>query len=235
MLPGGLLGVLASVLRGHDHLVQRRSITRLLERSFDLPAQIEESPIPLTIVATDLLNGELLRIQDGPLLPALLASSAIPGLFPPERIDGRVLVDGGLLANCDIAAAVAGGATDIIAIDLALDGSRPAELNLLGVLELSVALTLRRQSERGLAQLARVARVVVVRPQFEQGHHIGQFDATQELFARGQVAGRELLAAHLDADRRVCPGIVTVHADGTPAEDRPDYAPYGTGTSPFST
>jgi NTE family protein len=215
MLPSGLLGVLASVLRGHDHLVQRRSITRLLERSFSLPAQIEDSPVPLAVVATDLLRGELVRLRTGPLLPALLASSAIPGLFPPERIDGRVLVDGGLLANCDIAAAVAAGATDVIAVDLATDQSQPTELNLLRVVELSVALTLRRQTERGLARLARAARVVIVRPVFERGQHIGQFDATNELFAHGQMAGRQLLATHINATGRVRPGLLTVHADGT--------------------
>jgi len=231
MLPGGLLSVLASVLRGHDHLVQRRSITRLLERSFDLPSQIEDSPIPLTVVATDLLSGELVRMRTGPLLPALLASSAIPGLFPPERLDGRVLVDGGLLANCDIAAAIDDGATDVIAIDLAMKGSPPTELNLLGVLELSVALTLRRQTERGLAQLARAARIVIVQPVFERGPHIGQFHATQALYSRGQTAGRVLLKTHVEADGRVRPGDLIVPADGAIRDDseRRSAAPWLAG------
>lgn len=58
---------------------------------------IEDLPIPYTAVATDLVARREVWFQSGPLLPAIRASIAIPGLFTPAVVDGRVLVDGGLL------------------------------------------------------------------------------------------------------------------------------------------
>ena len=70
---------------------------------------------PLTVVAGDLASGEQVLFDRGPLLPAIQASMAIPGLFEPVEIDGRFLVDGGtvnplphdvLRGRCDLVIAV---------------------------------------------------------------------------------------------------------------------------------
>jgi NTE family protein len=80
--------------------------------------------IPLDIVAGDLWSKEQVVLKDGPLLPAVQASMAIPGVFEPVDIGGRVLIDGGtvnpvpwdlLFADCDI----------VIAIDVSGVRSRP--------------------------------------------------------------------------------------------------------------
>ena len=60
-----------------------------------VPPDFAALSIPLTVVATDLYRREEAAFTCGPLLPALAASIAIPGLFRPVVIDGRVLVDGG--------------------------------------------------------------------------------------------------------------------------------------------
>ncbi|MCV6604669.1 MAG: patatin-like phospholipase family protein, partial [Porticoccaceae bacterium] len=59
----------------------------------------EELKIPLQVVATDYWSGEAVVFDSGELLPALKASMAIPGVFPPVEIDNRVLVDGGIVNN----------------------------------------------------------------------------------------------------------------------------------------
>ncbi|MCW7754798.1 patatin-like phospholipase family protein [Desulfobotulus sp. H1] len=83
----------------------------------------ENLPIPLMVVATDYWSGEEIIFKSGDLLTALQASMAVPGLFPPEAIDGRLYIDGGtsnplpydhLLQTCDI----------VIAIDVAGTGNR---------------------------------------------------------------------------------------------------------------
>ncbi len=56
-----------------------------------------ELPIPLKVVATDLKTGEQVVLESGKIGPAVQASMAIPGLFAPVHIDGRLLVDGGLV------------------------------------------------------------------------------------------------------------------------------------------
>lgn len=71
--------------------------------------------IPLVVVATDFWSGEEVVVEQGPLLPAIKASMAIPGLVHPREIEGRVLVDGGLtnvlpygplLDRCDMTIAI---------------------------------------------------------------------------------------------------------------------------------
>jgi len=55
----------------------------------------EELAIPLTVVATDFWEGRAVILDSGPLKPAIQASMALPGLFTPVELDGRVLIDGG--------------------------------------------------------------------------------------------------------------------------------------------
>lgn len=77
--------------------------------------RFEELDIPLHVVAADYWSGEEVVMNKGPLLPALKASMAIPGVFAPVTLGGRVLLDGGLvnlvpyehiLGRCDVSIAV---------------------------------------------------------------------------------------------------------------------------------
>lgn len=74
---------------------------------------LEDSPIPLTIVATDLLTGREVAMRSGDATSAILASCAIPAIFPTVHREGVALVDGGLANNAAISQAVAAGATTI--------------------------------------------------------------------------------------------------------------------------
>lgn len=76
-------------------------------------------PVPLTVVATDALTGHAVLLREGPLRRALLASAAIPGLFPAVTIDGAPLVDGGLAANVPLRPALASGAGSVLVLDAA--------------------------------------------------------------------------------------------------------------------
>jgi NTE family protein len=60
-----------------------------------IPSDFAELAIPLTAVATDLYRRQEAAFSSGPLRPALAASIAIPGVFRPVVIDGRILIDGG--------------------------------------------------------------------------------------------------------------------------------------------
>jgi len=73
--------------------------------------------IPAVLTATDLESGALVLLREGPLVPALLATSAFPLVFPPVHHQGRWLVDGGTLNNfpCDVARMM--GADRVIGVD----------------------------------------------------------------------------------------------------------------------
>jgi NTE family protein len=74
---------------------------------------LEDATIPFEVVTTSLTDGRERWIAHGPALDAILASSAIPSIFPPVTIDGDVLVDGGVVNNVPISRALAGGCNRI--------------------------------------------------------------------------------------------------------------------------
>lgn len=78
----------------------------------------EELRIPLTIAATDLMTGEPVYFDHGPLGPPLRASCAYPGLFQPVQYEGRTLVDGFVGATVPVEAVARMGADVIIAVFL---------------------------------------------------------------------------------------------------------------------
>jgi NTE family protein len=74
--------------------------------------------IPVTLMAVDMIHGEEVTLCDGPLLPAILASSAVPGAFPPVKHNGRQLADGGVIDSLATHVAYDQGADKIIAVDV---------------------------------------------------------------------------------------------------------------------
>ncbi len=91
---------------------------------------IESLDIDFTAVAADLAHQKEIWYQKGPLLDAIRASVAVPGLFTPVIRDGRVLVDGGILNPLPIIPVVAAQADLIIAIDLNTGDSSHSHLTL---------------------------------------------------------------------------------------------------------
>lgn len=101
----GLLGLLGT----QGHLIGDGGLRRLIGPHLQCRA-LEQTAIPLHVIAVDVLTGEEVRLSRGPLLDAVLASSAIPGLFPPVRWEQRTLVDGGVANNTPLSHAIALGA-----------------------------------------------------------------------------------------------------------------------------
>jgi NTE family protein len=79
-----------------------------------------DAALPLALVAVDIARGTEIILRDGPLVDAVLASTAIPGLFPPVVRGDQVLIDGGVLNNVPVDVAHMLGANRVIAVDLGL-------------------------------------------------------------------------------------------------------------------
>lgn len=75
-----------------------RSVNRILRRVFG-NARIEDQPLPLTIIAADLISGQEIRLTRGLIWRAVRASMSLPVVFPPVRYHGAYLVDGGAINN----------------------------------------------------------------------------------------------------------------------------------------
>lgn len=95
-----------------DHLVSAKQLRRLLEKWIPID-RFEQSALPFGVVATDALSGDAVVVTSGEVGPALAASSAIPGIFPPVRIEGRWLIDGSLSSNHPVIEAQDLGADEI--------------------------------------------------------------------------------------------------------------------------
>ncbi|SDH30901.1 NTE family protein [Pseudonocardia oroxyli] len=103
-------------LGGRRHLYRDVGLRRLFEQTL-ASTTFDALPTPLACVATDLDSGEPAVLREGPLVSALLASCAVPGVFPMVLRDGRRLADGLCVANLPVRQALELGAASIVAFD----------------------------------------------------------------------------------------------------------------------
>lgn len=104
---------IARALTGHVNGIAdpgplRKLVTAQL--TFD---RIEDAPWPLAVVATEVTTGREVVLTEGPAIDAVMASAALPGVFPPVEVDGHLLMDGGVVNNSPISVARSLGATRI--------------------------------------------------------------------------------------------------------------------------
>ncbi|MBA3943091.1 MAG: patatin-like phospholipase family protein [Herpetosiphonaceae bacterium] len=100
----------------------RKQFTHLLEEQ-----TFADLRIPVTLMTVNMLDGTEVPLTTGPLVPALLATTAVPGLFPPVPFGDMQLADGGVIDSLATHVAVEQGADKIIAVDVypALTTDRP--------------------------------------------------------------------------------------------------------------
>ena len=123
VLPMDLRHLLAGPLLGRSGLWPLSGVSLLVQRNLST-TQMEDLAIPLHAIATDAITGDLVDICSGPVLDALVASSAIPGIFPTHRVGERWLLDGGIRAQVPVNHAMdLGAATAIV-----LHASHPQDL-----------------------------------------------------------------------------------------------------------
>ena len=104
------------------------------------------------VVATELTTGRVVVLSSGPAVTALLASTAIPGVFPPITIDDRLLVDGGVAADTPIVPAYELGATELWVLPTVDARTRPPRAAL-AVLLRAMSAVLDRQTEADASRL----------------------------------------------------------------------------------
>ena len=89
---------------------------------------ITETAIPFAAVATDLNTGEAVVLDKGPIISAVMASCAVPGFMPPVHLDGKILVDGGVVNTLPADIARAAGADVVIGVDAGMTLCQPFQI-----------------------------------------------------------------------------------------------------------
>jgi NTE family protein len=100
------------LIRHPGNIVDPAGLRRVIEANLPYP-RIQDTPVPLHIMATN-QQGQGVRLSSGSAVEAILASAAIPGVFPSVLIDGDELMDGAIAANTPVRLAVELGASRII-------------------------------------------------------------------------------------------------------------------------
>ena len=122
VFPVGLRALIAGVTSRDDHLVPDHGLRQLARQHLQID-RLEQAVVPLHLVTFDLTNGEEVLLSSGPVIDAVLAAVAIPGLLPSVRWGDRRLVDGGVVNNTPISHAVDLGAERVYVLPTH-DGSR---------------------------------------------------------------------------------------------------------------
>jgi NTE family protein len=142
-------------LKGPNGLSPGEGVGLLLDRiAFPVSgiASFDDLPIPFRCVATDMLSGDRVVLRDGSLAKAVRASMAIPGVFTPVELNGRVLADGGMVENIPVETVREMDADTVIAIDLRTPLGDPEQLETLtGVLSRALDVMLLQNERRSLA------------------------------------------------------------------------------------
>ena len=98
-------------------LLSNAKLGKLLGKSLG-EVKIEDADIPLAVIATDIVNGEKVVLNKGPVAQAVMESTCIPGVFSPVEFDEKLLVDGGIVENIPIDTVRNMGADYVIGVDL---------------------------------------------------------------------------------------------------------------------
>lgn len=199
-LPGSESGVGANGVRYQSAVVSGQKIKLFfnqLVRANQGERNIEELPLPLSIIATDIGNGERVVFRDGPLTQAMRASMSVPGLLAPVDHQGRKLVDGGLVDNVPIGEVRQRCQADVvIAVNVGSPLLKPDEVgSLLTVSAQMVNILTEQNVSRSLSTLRKGD--VYIKPDLN-GISAGDFARSGETADRGRAAA-EALAERLAA------------------------------------
>jgi NTE family protein len=112
---GSVVGQLGTLVRSGTHLHANTPLRKLLERHLPV-RRFEELTVPFQCVAASVERAGSAWFESGLLIPAVLASAAVPGLLPPVRINGEHHFDGGLVHSIPVGRAVRLGARRVFVL-----------------------------------------------------------------------------------------------------------------------
>ncbi len=160
IFPGGTLSQAWRLARRRNHLVTDKGVIDLIMRSLPV-ARFDELRIPIRIVATEVKTGEEHVFASGPLVRPLLASSAVPGVFPPVRIGEHVYIDGGVINNVPISHVAEADRVFVL-----MTRSSYAEPNLpktpMGLMLRSFSIALGNRLKQDLAHYGQTTEIIVM-------------------------------------------------------------------------
>ncbi len=210
VFPFNLWQSLYGLLTRRNHLLAPRALRQLIKDTLPFD-RLEQAALPLHIVTTDLLDGEEVLLSSGDAQRILLASAAIPVIFPPVCHGVQWLVDGGVASNTPIAAACKLGATRVIVLPTGISCAlaHPPD-SMLAMAFHAINLMTMRQMIHDLQQFAARAQIITVPPLCPLQVLALDFSQTAALLQRAYQGTRQWLQSG-GLDSTDIPAALTPH------------------------
>jgi NTE family protein len=176
-----------------DSVYANTGLRKVIEDGIDFE-RLEDAAIPVEVVATSLTDGRERWFTYGPATDAVLASAAIPAIFPPVEIDGERFIDGGVVNNVPIRRAVEAGATRIVVLLCAPAVYSPTIVRRpVEAMVNALFISIHARFARDLAQLPPGVEVIVCNGTEGANRDFDDFTSTQTLIAQGRVEAAEVV------------------------------------------
>ncbi len=178
-----------------DAVYSNSGLRRIVEEGVSFE-RLEEATVPFEVVATSLLDGRERWFTYGPAVEAILASAALPAIFPPVEIEGERYIDGGVVNNVPIRRAIDAGATRIVVLMCSPPTFEPSRARrpIEAVLN-ALFIAVHARFARDMAQLPPDVEIVLCAPGAAEdgGRGFGDFSSTPELIAEGRREASEVV------------------------------------------
>ncbi|KAA9025985.1 patatin-like phospholipase family protein [Niallia endozanthoxylica] len=174
-----------------------------LIRVFTKGKHLEELMIPVSVVATDLMTGEKVVFQKGPIAEAVRASISIPGIFVPEKQNGRLLVDGGVVDRVPVSVVKEMGADIVIGVDVSRVKTNADISTIYDVIMQSLDIM-----QMELVEYRQIASDIMIRPRVEE-YSSRAFTNIDEMILKGEEEAKK----HLDEIKRIVGDWEEIHKE----------------------
>jgi NTE family protein len=198
------------MVRRKSSLYEGGGLSRFIAQHLQV-SNFEDLAVPLHTVAIDLTFGTKAVFSHGPLGPAVLASSAIPGVFPPVVIGGRQHVDGGLVDPTGLDTAIELGARRVYVLDSGYAGRLPTPLGSVNaIVDHTFQIAAQHRTRSTIKQMGRNVEIIHLHPSAGFLRHSMDFGATRDYIQAGYGFAAEILDSR--RKRRRMPELTPVVA-----------------------
>ncbi len=209
-------------LQQRDSVFVNAGLRKVIEEgiAFD---RLEEAVVPVEVVATSLTDGRERWFTYGPAVEAVLASAAVPAIFPPVEIDGERFIDGGVVNNVPIRRAIEGGASRIVVLLCSppvytpASPRRPVEAMLNALL-----ISIHARFSRDMAQLPPGVEVIVCSGSEGGTRDFDDFSTTDLLIELGRAEAAEVVRRYGLGRPGTVDSTVSVEGSGPSGPDVPE-------------